>query len=67
MERLGMNEIYLGRVVPAAELAARIDAVDNERVIALAERLFVAESSALVLLGEVGERALDLGVLGALA
>ncbi len=59
MERLAMHEIYCGRVVPAREVASRIDAVTNDRIVALAQRLFTPESCALVLLGDVRGRALD--------
>jgi predicted Zn-dependent peptidase len=66
MERLALGEMYLGRPLSAAELAARIDAVTNEQVVALAARLFTPDASALVLLGKPAP-AVDAGVLDALA
>ncbi len=66
MERLALDEIYHGRDVPLAEVAARIDAVTNDDVIALAERLFVPERCGLVLLGNLRRQRVDSGVFGAL-
>jgi chloramphenicol-sensitive protein RarD len=42
-------------------------AVTNDRIVALAERLFVPERCAVVLLGDLRGRGLDSGVLAALA
>lgn len=67
MEHLALGEIYHGRVLSAAELAARVDAVTNDQVVALAARLFVPEACAVVLLGKSQGAPLDAGVLGALA
>jgi predicted Zn-dependent peptidase len=66
MERLAFDESYLGRQRPLAEIAAGIDAVTNDDVVALAERLFVAEHCALVLLGRLGRHRIDADVFGAL-
>ena len=66
MERLALNEMYFGRQVMAAELAARLDAVTNDEIVALATRLFTPDSCSLVLLGDVPERGIDSGVFGGL-
>ena len=57
MERLALEEMYFGRAVSADEIARRIDAVTNDDVVGAAERLFVADSCALVLLGDVRRHA----------
>lgn len=62
MERLALNEMYFGRQVTAAELASRLDAVTNDDVVALASRLFVPESYALVLLGDLRRQEIDAGL-----
>ena len=67
MERLAMHEIYCGRTIPASEIADRIDAVTNARIVGLAECLFVPERCAVVLLGDVRGRGLDSEILAALA
>lgn len=59
MERLALNEMYFGRAVPEEEIARRIDAVGNDDVVAAAERLFVPDGCALVLLGDVRGKAPD--------
>jgi predicted Zn-dependent peptidase len=66
MERLALNEMYYGRAVPEEEIARRIDAVGNDDVVAVAERLFVPEGCALVLLGDVRGHAPDPRVFEAL-
>jgi predicted Zn-dependent peptidase len=63
MERLALNEMYFGRQVSTAELAARLDAVTNEQIVAAATRLFTPDACAVVLLGDVRENVLDGGVL----
>jgi predicted Zn-dependent peptidase len=67
MERLALHEIYFGRDVSAAEIAARIDAVTNDGVVALAERCFVPEACGLVLLGDLRGRPPGPDVFDALA
>jgi predicted Zn-dependent peptidase len=62
MERLAFDEMYHGRDVPLDEIAARIDAVGNDDVVALAERLFVPERCGLVLLGNMRTQPVDTGV-----
>jgi predicted Zn-dependent peptidase len=66
MERLALNEMYFGRQVTSAELAARLERVSNDDIITLARRLFVPESCALVLLGDTRGRRLDDGVFAGL-
>ncbi|MCC6767182.1 MAG: insulinase family protein [Deltaproteobacteria bacterium] len=66
MERLALHEMYFGRQVATDELAARLEAVTNDQVVATAARLFTPESCALVLLGDVKERVLDTDVFGGL-
>ncbi|MBI3769502.1 MAG: insulinase family protein [Deltaproteobacteria bacterium] len=53
MERLALNELYFGRAVSVEEIARRVDAVCNDDVVAAAERLFVPDGCALVLLGDL--------------
>lgn len=67
MDRLALNELYFGRAIPVDEIAARIDAVTNDDVVAAAERLFVPDGCALVLLGDVRKHAPDPDVFAALA
>jgi predicted Zn-dependent peptidase len=59
MERLALNEMYFGRQVTSAELAARIEKVGNDDVAALATRLFAPDACALVLLGDARRARLD--------
>jgi predicted Zn-dependent peptidase len=66
MERLALNEMYFGRQVTTAELAARLDAVSNDQIVALATRLLIPESCALVLLGDVRGGGIDSEVFGGL-
>ena len=66
MERLALNEMYFGRCVSPEEIARRIDAVGNDDVVAVAERLFVPEGCALVLLGNLRGQAPDPHVFEAL-
>lgn len=67
MEHLALEEMYIGQPRSLEELAARIDGVTNEQIIALAERLFVPEASSLVLLGPLERSPLDGDVLALLA
>jgi predicted Zn-dependent peptidase len=62
MERLALNEMYFGRQVTVTELAARLDAVTNDEIVALATRLFTPDTCALVLLGDLRGGAIDSGV-----
>jgi predicted Zn-dependent peptidase len=66
MERLALNEMYFGCQVTTGELAARLDAVSNEQIMALATRLFTPDSCALVLLGDVRGDGIDASVFGGL-
>lgn len=63
MSRLARNEIYYGRDVPLDEIARGIDAVTNEGVIAMAERLFRPGEWALTVLGDLKGVTLDAGIL----
>ncbi len=65
MERLALNEMYFGGQVTTDELAARLDAVGNDQIVALASRLFTPDSCALVLLGDV-RSGIDSGIFGGL-
>jgi predicted Zn-dependent peptidase len=62
MERIALNEMYYGRQVTAGELASRVEAVTNDDVVALAERLFVPEAYTLVLLGDLRKQKVDASV-----
>lgn len=63
MSRVAKNEIYVGRDVPLDEVAARIDAVTNDEIVALAGRVAQAESMGVAVLGDLGGRRLDPAVL----
>jgi predicted Zn-dependent peptidase len=56
MNRLARNEIYFGRDVPLEELAAGIEAVKNDEVVAVAALCFKPEEMALVTLGDLRGR-----------
>jgi len=57
MSRIAKNEIYFGRDVPMEEVAARIDAVPNDQIVSVAQRLFRTDGLALTVLGDPkGER-----------
>lgn len=66
MERLALNEIYFGRQVSLEELAARLEAVTNDQIVATATRLFTPDACAAVLLGDVRETVLGADVFGGL-
>lgn len=66
MERIALNEMYVGRDVPEAELGARIDAVTNDEVVGLAGELLVPEGCSIVLLGDLKGPPLDARILEAL-
>jgi predicted Zn-dependent peptidase len=63
MSRLAKNQIYFGRDVPIAEMAAGIDAVENDDIVRVTRRLFRPGSLALTVLGDLRGQALDAGVL----
>jgi predicted Zn-dependent peptidase len=65
MTRLARNEIYHRRDVSLAEIAAGIDAVRNDDVVAMATRLLGDGPHALTILGDLRGVRLDDGVLGA--
>ncbi len=66
MEHLALEEMYVGRPRTVDELARRIDAVTNDQITALAERLLVPDASSLVLLGPIEGPPLDNDVLAQL-
>ena len=53
MSRIAKNEIYFGQDIAPKEIAARIDATQNDAIIALAEQLLRPEATALTLLGDL--------------
>ncbi len=63
MSRLAKNELYFGRDVPIEEVAAAIDAVDNDDIVRVAHRLFGRPQFALTVLGDLKGEPLDEGVL----
>ena len=63
MSRLAKNEIYYGRDVPVAEVAARFDAVTNDDIVRIATRLFGTGVLQLTVLGDVDDAKLDAGLL----
>ncbi len=66
MIRLGRSELNVGRLIPTAEVTARIDAVTKEEVDELARRLFAPQRLALTVLGLVDPQAVA-GAFEALA
>jgi predicted Zn-dependent peptidase len=63
MSRIAKNDIYYGRDVPIAEVAARFDAVTNDDVVRVASRLFGEGVVQLTVLGDVSAQQLDDGIL----
>jgi predicted Zn-dependent peptidase len=63
MSRIAKNEIYYGRDVPIDEVATNIDAVTNDEIVRVANRLFPTGMSTLTVLGDLRGQVLD----GALA
>jgi len=62
MSRIARNEIYFGRDVPLAEVAAGVDAVSNDDVVRVAREMFRPEALAVTVLGDLKGAVLD-GVL----
>ena len=62
MSRIARNEIYFGRDVPLAEVAAGVDAVSNDDVVRVARKMFRPEALAVTVLGDLKGAVLD-GVL----
>src|SRR4029453_14568748 len=57
MSRIARNEIYFNRDVPLEEIAAGVDAVTNEHVVRVAQRMFRPGALAVTVLGDLkGER-----------
>ena len=63
MSRIAKNEIYYGRDVPIAEVAAELDAVTNDDLVRVAGRLFGSGVLNLTVLGSVKSGELDLELL----
>ena len=63
MSRIAKNEIYYGRDVPIAEVAAHFDAVTNDEIVRVATRLFGSGVRNLTVLGDLKGETLDAGVL----
>jgi predicted Zn-dependent peptidase len=63
MTRIAKNEIYSGRDVPVAEVAAAFDAVTNDDIVRVAQRLFGGDLMQVTLLGPLDGAAVDEGVL----
>ncbi len=66
MSRVAKNEIYFGRDIPTTEVAACIDAIAQDEVLALAHELIVPDKLAVALLGDLKAQKIDESVLGAL-
>jgi len=65
MSRIARNEIYFHRDVTLEEIAAGVDAVRNEDVMRVAQRMFRPGALAVTLLGDLKGETLDDGVLSA--
>jgi predicted Zn-dependent peptidase len=63
MSRIAKNELYFHRDVPIREVAERIDAVVNDDVVRVADRLFAPGALALTVLGDLKGQPLDPEVL----
>ncbi|HUI26496.1 MAG TPA: pitrilysin family protein [Candidatus Kryptonia bacterium] len=63
MNRVAKNEIYFGHDISPSEVAARIDRITNDEVVALAGRLLRPEEMAMALLGDLKSH-LDLALFG---
>jgi predicted Zn-dependent peptidase len=59
MSRIAKNAIYFGRDVPLEEVAAAVDAVTNDDVLRVCQRLFQPRSLALTVLGDLKGHRLD--------
>jgi predicted Zn-dependent peptidase len=57
MSRIAKNEIYFGADITPDEVAAHIDATSCDEIVALTERIVVADAMALTLLGDLKGRA----------
>jgi predicted Zn-dependent peptidase len=65
MSRIARNEIYFHRDVPLTEVAAGVDAVTNDDVVRVAQRMFAPGGLAVTILGDLKDERLDEGALGA--
>jgi predicted Zn-dependent peptidase len=64
MVRLAQNEINFGHHVPMQEVVDRIEAIQSDDIVALAQHLFQDDQLALTTLGPVGDRDAFENVLG---
>jgi predicted Zn-dependent peptidase len=63
MFRIAKNMIHFGRDLPLAEVAAAIDAVTNDEIVRVAQRVFPAGAFGLTVLGDMKGHALGDEVL----
>lgn len=63
MNRVAKNEIYFSHDISPGEVAARIDGITNDEVLALADRLLRPEEMAMALLGDLKNN-VDLALFG---
>ncbi|OFV87006.1 MAG: hypothetical protein A3J75_07435 [Acidobacteria bacterium RBG_16_68_9] len=66
MLRLAKNEVFFQRDIPVEEVAVSIDAVTNDAIVAVAERMVQPDAMALVVLGDRKGHRIDDAVFGAL-
>ncbi len=63
MSRIAKNDIYYGRDVPVAEVAAAFDAVTNDEIVRVASRLFGDGIVQLTVLGNMKDQSIDAATL----
>jgi predicted Zn-dependent peptidase len=59
MSRIARNALYYGRDVPLDEVARSIDAVDNDAIVRIADRLFGSGELGITVLGDLRGATLD--------
>lgn len=59
MSRIARNALYYGRDVPLDEVARSIDAVDNDAIVRVADRLFGSGDLGITVLGDLRGATLD--------
>jgi predicted Zn-dependent peptidase len=64
MNRVAKNEIYFGHDITPNEVATHIDAVTNDQILALGQRLLRPEQMALALLGDLKGHRISDTILG---
>ena len=65
MHRLATCELVFGREIPLDEVAREIDAVDNDAVVELAQRLLASGPLAAAVLGDLKGAHVDEALLAA--